>query len=81
MFNVATQLAASPTANFDQAEVLLLAQELRLGYTAQPPLYIWLNWPLDALAGPSLAVNLVLKCALLCASVAFSLALLRLLRR
>ena len=77
LFNVATQLAASPTANFDQAEVLLLAQELRLGYTAQPPLYIWLNWPLDALAGPSLAVNLVLKCALLCASVAFSLALLR----
>ncbi|GAA4401426.1 glycosyltransferase family 39 protein [Quisquiliibacterium transsilvanicum] len=77
LFNVATQLAASPTANFDQAEMLVLAQELRLGYTAQPPLYVWLNWLPDALAGPSLALNLALKCLLMGASVALSLAALR----
>jgi len=77
LFNAATQLAVSPTANFDQAEMLVLVQELRLGYTAQPPLYVWLNWLPDALAGPSLALNLALKCLLMAASVAFSLAALR----
>lgn len=77
LFNAATQLAASPTANFDQAEMLVLVQELRLGYTAQPPLYVWLNWLPDALAGPSLALNLALKCLLLAACVALSLAALR----
>lgn len=77
LFNAATQLAASPTANFDQAEMLVLVQELRLGYTAQPPLYVWLNWLPDAIAGPSLAMNLALKCLLMAASVGFSLAALR----
>lgn len=77
LFNAATQLAASPTANYDQAEMLVLVQELRLGYTAQPPLYVWLNWLPDALAGPSLALNLALKCLLMAVSVAFSLAALR----
>ncbi|HWS75270.1 MAG TPA: hypothetical protein VN324_09035 [Quisquiliibacterium sp.] len=38
LFNAAMQLAALPTANSDQAEMLVLVQELRLGYTGQPPL-------------------------------------------
>lgn len=76
-FNVATQLAASPTANYDQAEMLVLAQELRWGYTAQPPLYVWLSALPEALAGPGLAQNLALKTLLLAGSVGLCLAMLR----
>ena len=77
LFNVATQLWASPTANYDQAEMLVLTQDLRLGYTAQPPLYVWLNWGVEQLAGPGLLLNLLLKCALMTAGIGIALATLR----
>lgn len=77
LLNVVTQLAASFTANYDQAEILVLAQELRWGYTAQPPLYVWLSYLPDRFAGPSLALNLALKTGLLVACVGLSLGMLR----
>jgi 4-amino-4-deoxy-L-arabinose transferase-like glycosyltransferase len=75
--NAAVLLLVSPTANFDQAEVLLLNQTLSLGYAAQPPLYVWLNGPLDLWLGPSLGLNIALKCALLAATLVVSLLTLR----
>ena len=77
LLNVLSQLAVSPTANFDQAEVLLLSQDFRLGYTAQPPLYVWFTAALDALLGPSLAANMLFKALLLAASTAVALLVLR----
>jgi lipopolysaccharide core galacturonosyltransferase RgtB len=75
--NAAAQLLVSPTANFDQAEVLLLNQTLALGYAAQPPLYVWLNAPLEMWLGPSLGLNIALKCTLLAATLVVSLLTLR----
>jgi 4-amino-4-deoxy-L-arabinose transferase-like glycosyltransferase len=43
LFNAITQYAASPTADLDQAEQLILSQTWQLGYNAQPPLYTYIT--------------------------------------
>ena len=47
------QMGASPTAELDQAEQLILSQRLQWGYTNQPPLYTWLLWGIAQWTGPS----------------------------
>lgn len=72
----ALQLAVSPTAEADQAEVLLLSQSLAWGYGPQPPLYnglVWLVFRL--LGGPSLLALLAVKVLLLSALAGCVLAL------
>ncbi|OGB04562.1 MAG: hypothetical protein A3G29_16565 [Burkholderiales bacterium RIFCSPLOWO2_12_FULL_64_99] len=61
------QMGASPTAELDQAEQLILSQRLQWGYTNQPPLYTWLLWGLEQWTGPSLTVLLLFKVGLLLA--------------
>lgn len=61
------QMGASPTAELDQAEQLILSQRLQWGYTNQPPLYTWLLWGIEQWTGPSLAVLLLFKGGLLLA--------------
>jgi len=60
------QAWVSPTAELDQAEQLILAQQLHWGYGNQPPLYSWLVHLVQRLAGgPSLAVLFGVKLGLL----------------
>ena len=73
--NMLAQYLASPTADLDQAEQLLLAQYFQLGYSEQPPLYTWLVLSVFALTGQSLAVLLAIKALLLTGVVATLLAL------
>lgn len=61
------QMGASPTAELDQAEQLILSQRLQWGYTNQPPLYTWLLWGIAQWTGPSLTVLLLFKVGLLLA--------------
>ena len=70
LLNTLLQLAVSSTADLDQAEQLLLSQQLKAGYNAQPPLYTWLVYLLFQLTGPQLLTLLVLKVCLLSLLVA-----------
>jgi len=63
--NATLQWLVSPTADLDQAEQLLLAQDWALGYAAQPPLYTYLALTLFELTGPDLAALVALKVVLL----------------
>ncbi|WP_165873508.1 glycosyltransferase family 39 protein [Parasulfuritortus cantonensis] len=63
--NALSQCLVSPTAELDQAQQLVLSQDLSWGYGPQPPLYSWLVNLLFALTGPSLAVLYAVKVALL----------------
>lgn len=63
--NALTQGLVSPTAELDQAQQLLLSQDLAWGYGAQPPLYAWIVHTLFSLTGPNLGVLLGLKALLL----------------
>lgn len=59
----------SSTADIDQAQQLILSQDLSLGYGAQPPLYSWLVHLLFAITGPDRTVLLAIKVGLLSALV------------
>jgi len=59
------QLLASPTAELDQSEQLILSQHLAWGYTNQPPLYTWVMWGVFQCTGPSLAALYLVKVLLL----------------
>lgn len=59
------QMAASPTAELDQAEQLILSQRLQWGYTNQPPLYTWVIWALSQVGGVSLGLFYLVKVGLL----------------
>jgi 4-amino-4-deoxy-L-arabinose transferase-like glycosyltransferase len=67
--NAATQGLVSPTADLDQAEQLVLSQDLALGYGEQPPLYSWIVHGLFSLTGPSLWALRGIKVALLTALI------------
>jgi hypothetical protein len=41
---LAIRLAEHGTLERDEAEIVYLTQQLRLGYGTQPPLYAWLQW-------------------------------------
>jgi 4-amino-4-deoxy-L-arabinose transferase-like glycosyltransferase len=48
------RLLISPNLELDEAEQLLLTQQLSLGYGSQPPLYTWLLSGLFSLFGVSI---------------------------
>lgn len=63
--NQILQFLLSGTADLDQAEQLLVSQDFKLGYSAQPPLYTWIVNLLFSITGPSLFLLLLLKSVVL----------------
>ncbi len=63
--HVAVRVAISPALKWDEAEQMLWSQQLALGYGAQPPLYTWLQWAVNAVLGPNVLALSVLKHAAL----------------
>lgn len=63
--NALTLGLVSSTADLDQAQQLVLSQDLSLGYGAQPPLYTWLVNALFSVTGPDRNALLAFKAALL----------------
>lgn len=63
--HVALRVAISPALKWDEAEQVLWSQQLALGYGAQPPLYTWLQWGVNAVLGTSVLALSFLKHALL----------------
>lgn len=59
------RLFISDSAELDEAEQLLLTQDLRLGYGSQPPLYTWLLTGLISLFGNKIFALAVMKNSLL----------------
>lgn len=59
------RIFVSDSAELDEAEQLLLTQDLRLGYGSQPPLYTWLLTGLFSLVGNKIAALAVVKNCLL----------------
>lgn len=63
--HVAVRVAISPALKWDEAEQMLWSQHLALGYGAQPPLYTWLQWAVNAVLGPNVLALSLLKHAAL----------------
>ncbi|WP_423459700.1 ArnT family glycosyltransferase [Ottowia sp. VDI28] len=63
--HVAVRVAISPALKWDEAEQMLWSQQLALGYGAQPPLYTWMQWAVNAVLGPNVLALSVLKHAAL----------------
>ena len=62
---LAIRLAEHGTLERDEAEIVYLTQQLRLGYGTQPPLYAWLQWLVFAAFGIDRFALLILKtCAM-----------------
>jgi len=59
------RLAMGGTLELDEAEQLILGQQLALGYNTQPPLYSWLQWLFFQLFGEGVFALAVLKSLLL----------------
>jgi 4-amino-4-deoxy-L-arabinose transferase-like glycosyltransferase len=68
--NALTQGLVSGTADLDQAQQLVLTQELGLGYGTQPPLYTWIMHALFRVTGPSIWALYAFKVVLLTLLVA-----------
>jgi MFS family permease len=52
----------------DEAEIVYLTQELRLGYGTQPPLYAWLQWLVFSVFGIDRFALVILKALVLAAA-------------
>lgn len=63
----ALRMAVSPSLGWDESELTLHAQHAALGYGAQPPLYMWLQWAVFTVFGASLAALTLTKHALMLA--------------
>ncbi len=63
--NAVSQCLVSGTADLDQAQQLLLAQDFDLGYGTQPPLYTWVMHTAFMVTGPSLRALYAFKVLLL----------------
>jgi 4-amino-4-deoxy-L-arabinose transferase-like glycosyltransferase len=70
LLNALSQGWVSGTADLDQAQQLLLTQDLSFGYGSQPPLYTWVMHGVFAVTGPSLWALLLFKVLLLTLLVA-----------
>src|SRR4051794_38958520 len=57
--------ALSGNLDIDEAEQLVLVQTWSAGYSAQPPLYTWLLWPVVQLVGPNVVALALFKFLLL----------------
>ena len=69
--HVAVRVAISPVLKWDEAEQMLWAQHLALGYGPQPPLYTWLQWGVNQLFGPSVLALALLKFPLMALAYVF----------
>jgi len=68
---LAIRLAEHGTLERDEAEIVYLTQQLRLGYGPQPPLYAWLQWLAFQAFGIDRFALLILKtCALAATCIA-----------
>jgi 4-amino-4-deoxy-L-arabinose transferase-like glycosyltransferase len=74
-FNALAQFVVSGTAEFDQAEQLILSQTFQLGYSAQQPLYTYIVRIIFSFTGPGLAPLLGLKAVLLSSLIGLFIAL------
>lgn len=63
--HIASRVLISSGMKWDEAEQILWAQNLSLGYGPQPPLYSWIQWAVCQLLGPSVLALAVLKHALI----------------
>ena len=61
------RLALTDNLQPDDAELVISAQELRGGYSDQPPLYTWMLWAVFRVTGPGLVGLGVVRAALLLA--------------
>ncbi|WP_417226571.1 ArnT family glycosyltransferase [Amphritea sp.] len=59
------RLAMGGTLELDEAEQLILGQQLAWGYNTQPPLYSWLQWSFFQLFGEGIFALTLLKSLLL----------------
>ena len=59
------RLATGPAMELDEAEAFWFGRDLALGYNAQPPLYIWLQWGVFQFTGETLFGIALLKALLL----------------
>lgn len=66
------RLVLSDTLDLDEAEQMLLSQEVRLGYNMQPPLYTWLQTAFFAVLGRSVLGLTTLKNLLLLSTYLFT---------
>lgn len=66
LLHLAIRLIFSGTLQLDDAEQVVLGQELSLGYDLpQPPLYTWIYWGLGRVFGPGLATLTGMKYVLI----------------
>ncbi|WP_019141524.1 glycosyltransferase family 39 protein [Noviherbaspirillum massiliense] len=65
VLQVAFRIGLAAPLSFDEAEQILMSQQLRLGYGTQPPLYYWLQWCLFQMFGVNLFALAALKNLLL----------------
>ncbi|MEO1192112.1 MAG: glycosyltransferase family 39 protein [Pseudomonadota bacterium] len=70
--NAVLRVLLTPTLTQDEAQQLVFAQSLRLGYDEQPPLYTWVLYSLFAVFGPSLVVLTAIKAILLSSAFLFA---------
>ncbi|BBB24934.1 ArnT family glycosyltransferase [Amphritea japonica] len=59
------RLGMGGTLELDEAEQVILGQQLELGYNTQPPLYTWIQWLFFQLLGTGVFALAVLKSLLL----------------
>ncbi len=65
LLHLSIRLLVSGSVELDEAEQVLLSQQMALGYGSQPPLYTWLQAGLFALFGPGVFALALLKNTLL----------------
>ncbi|MDX2421190.1 MAG: glycosyltransferase family 39 protein [Amphritea sp.] len=65
LIHLLIRLAMGGTLEMDEAEQLILGQQLALGYNTQPPLYSWLQWLFFQMLGEGVFCLALLKSILL----------------
>ena len=71
LLHLVLRLFLSDSFELDEAEQLLMTQQLAWGYASQPPLYSWLQWGFFALFGKGVLALSLLKQLLLFTAFAF----------
>ncbi|UTW03109.1 glycosyltransferase family 39 protein [Amphritea atlantica] len=61
LVHLLVRLAMGGTLELDEAEQLILGQQLELGYNTQPPLYSWLQWLFFQMFGAGVLALALLK--------------------
>lgn len=77
LLQVILRVATGGSLGLDEAEIILDARQLELGYGPQLPLYAWLQWAVFQVTGSNIFGLALLKNALLLATVAMLYATLR----